>query len=374
MSSTNDRKIFFVVASGGQSTPEHYLDTIKNKRTVDEASRFLDPRDAKKLNEKVHGQPFAVWGSVPGDRNTPTWDGMSEGDYLLIYREGKIILMAEVAIKVRNPVLAREYWHQDVNGKTWELMYFLINEKEVRIPMGELNKYLGYAESYHPQGFMAIVQSKTNALLSQYGDLFSFLQHIETGKKPEAIDFERIKQLDQQIEKHVERTPTEHDEMQWRLIRLGNRAHFDVWVPAADQNKSYQGDRFYNHIIHQFHEVLDVPSQIKNIDTVWKLGESIKSAFEIEHSTSIYSGILRLADLKARTPNSVYPLFIVADRVRRAKVFEELNRPVFKNPYLQLNEAVKYLSYDSIRDLDNDLKGENIGFNIEWLTEKAEGA
>src|ERR1700719_1772110 len=70
---------------------------------------------------------------------------------------------------------------------------------------------------------------------------------------------------------------------------------------------------------------------------------SIKSAFEIDHSTSVYSGILRLSDLRAEAPNSNYPLFIVASEDRRRKVFEELRRPTFSGPCLRLNEVIRFL-------------------------------
>ena len=75
--------------------------------------------------------------------------------------------------------------------------------------------------------------------------------------------------------------------MQWRLIRLGQLARCDVWVPRNDQPKQYEGHQFRDFVLHEFHETLDVPRSIKNIDVVWKFGPySIKSAFEIEHSTS----------------------------------------------------------------------------------------
>ena len=85
----------------------------------------------------------------------------------------------------------------------------------------------------------------------------------------------------------------------------------------------------------------------------WKFGPySIKSAFEIEHSTSIYSGILRLSDLRAEAPNSNYPLFIVASEDRRRRVFEELKRPTFSGPCLRLNEVIRFLGYAKIREID----------------------
>lgn len=367
-----ERKIFFVVASGGHGTDKHYVDTIVRKRTIDEARKFLQSKEADELATYLHGQPFAVWGAVPGERNVPQWESMEAGDYVLIYRGGKIILAAEVAMKVRNPKLAEHYWGQDTDGKTWELIYFLINESEVDIPMEKLNTYLGYGEKYFPRGFMAIDKEKVNKLLVHYGDLLSFLQRIESGQKPEEIDVDAKKAFAQIVEEKVERAPTEHDEMQWRLIRLGNKAHLDVWVPRADQGRSFKGDTFRDFVIPEFQEAIDVPSYIKNIDTVWKLGLSIKSAFEIEHSTSIYSGILRLSDLRALAPNSNYPLFIVSSRDRKAKVFEQLRRPTFSSEYLQLDRVVRFLSYDAIRKLDEDLKDAPAGFDLKWLTEQAE--
>lgn len=75
-------------------------------------------------------------------------------------------------------------------------------------------------------------------------------------------------------------------------------------------------------------------------------------AFEVEHTTSIYSGILRMADLLALQPNMDIKLHIVAPYERREKVFQEIRRPVFslleKGP---LSESCTFLSYDHLREL-----------------------
>lgn len=52
-------------------------------------------------------------------------------------------------------------------------------------------------------------------------------------------------------------------------------------------------------------------------------------AFEVEHTTSVYSGILRMADLLALQPNMDIRLHIVAPGAKREKVFQEIRRPVF---------------------------------------------
>ena len=52
-------------------------------------------------------------------------------------------------------------------------------------------------------------------------------------------------------------------------------------------------------------------------------GRSIVRAFEVEHTTSVYSGILRMADLLALQPNMDIKLHIVAPEAKRDKVFQE---------------------------------------------------
>lgn len=362
------------MAGGGHETDRHYHDTIETRRSVDEFGKFLNQEEVQKLNKYNHGRPYAIWGAVPGESNIRNWETMEQGDYVMVYRKGKVILAAEIAMKVKNVDLAKYFWRVDEDGKTWEYIYFMINDVPFNVEMAKLNKYLGYDEIYHPQGFMAIKQEKVNQLLSHYGDLISLLQKLDSGQELEEIEFTKKKIISEVIEEKIDKAPTEHTEMQWRLIRLGNKSHFDVWVPVADQSKEFNGNKFRDFVLKEFQEIIDVPIYIKNIDTVWKLGNSIKSAFEIEHSTSVYSGILRLSDLRSLTPNSVYPFFIVANREKKNKVFEQLRRPTFSNNYLALDHIVKFLSYDSVRNLDENLKREQAGFNIDWLIKEAESA
>ena len=214
------------------------------------------------------------------------------------------------------------------------VLYFIVNEERTDVPIEKLNPLFGYQAHYRPQGFSMINEAAVSNFAQNYGDILGVLKTLEKGE--ELIHVAARKEvLNAQIDERIERMPTEHDEMQWRLIRLGQLARCDVWVPRGDQPKHHEGHQFRDFVLHEFHETLDVPRSIENIDVVWKFGPySIKSHFEIEHSTSIYSGILRLSDLRAEAPNSNYPLFIVAPEDRRRKVFEELSRPTFSGPCL----------------------------------------
>ena len=94
---------------------------------------------------------------------------------------------------------------------------------------------------------------------------------------------------------------------------------------------------------------------IEQIDVLWLRKRSIVRAFEVEHTTSVYSGLLRMADLIALQPNMNINLHIVAPATKREKVLKEIKRPVFS--LLEgraLSEICTYLSYEDIRHLRDE--------------------
>ena len=350
------RHVFIVVAGGNPAAERHFEDTIQRKRTLEEVRGFLPPREIENLERIYHGSNFIVWGAVPGPMNESRWEKMTPGDVVLIYNNGRIRFAGEIAAKVRNKELARHFWSENDTGSTWELMYFIVNEERTSVAIEKLNPLFGYQPHYRPQGFSMINEAAVSSFAQNYGDILGVLKTLERGEELIHLPM-RKEAVNADIDERIERVSTEHDEMQWRLIRLGQLARCDVWVPRNDQGKNYEGQEFRKFVLHEFHNSLDVPKSIENIDVVWKFGPySIKSAFEIEHSTSIYSGILRLSDLRAEAPNSNYPLFIVASENRRKKVFDELRRPTFSGPCLRLNEVIRFLGYDKLREIDESSK------------------
>ena len=353
----NVRKIFIVVAGGNPAAERHFEDTIQRKRTLTEIRNFLPEKEINNLENIYHGSPFIVWGSVPGRMNEPRWEGMDTGDVVLIYNNGHIRFAGEIAAKVRSRDLARYFWKETSEGETWELMYFIVNEEKISVPLSKLNSLFGYSENYAPRGFTMINEEAVENFLRNYGDILGVLKTLEKGENLIKIP-EQKEIISAVVDEQIERTPTEHDEMQWRLIRLGNLAKFDIWIPRNDRSRCFNGHNFKDFVLPEFHETLDVPPTIKNIDVVWKFGPySIKSAFEIEHSTSVYSGILRLSDLRVSNPNSNYPLFIIAPDERKRKFSEELRRPTFSGPCLRLNEVINFLGYKKVREIDESFKG-----------------
>jgi hypothetical protein len=77
----------------------------------------------------------------------------------------------------------------------------------------------------------------------------------------------------------------------------------------------------------QFNEATN--RTIELIDVLWLKGNSIVAAFEVECTTAIYSGLLRMSDLLALQPNLEINLFLVAPDERQDKVEQEILRPTF---------------------------------------------
>lgn len=158
----------------------------------------------------------------------------------------------------------------------------------------------------------------------------------------------------EKAEPEITKEASVHTQIQWLLLRLGSDMGFDVWVARNDRSRSFDGNRFSDlptlrsSLPLQFDEATN--KTIELIDVLWLSKNSIVAAFEIESTTSIYSGLLRMADLIAMQPNLSIPLFLVAPEERREKVFAEVNRPTFSRLSPRLAEMCRYLSFAELKE------------------------
>jgi len=144
--------------------------------------------------------------------------------------------------------------------------------------------------------------------------------------------------------------------VQAMLAKIGSEMGFRIWVPRSDKQ------RVMNEISKEWHESFleKLPLNydettlrtVEQIDVIWLKGRSMARAFEVEHSTAIYSGLLRMADLLALQPNMDIRLHIVAPEEKREKVLREITRPVFslldRGP---LYNSCSYIGYDAIESI-----------------------
>ena len=128
---------------------------------------------------------------------------------------------------------------------------------------------------------------------------------------------------------------SEHTQAQHVLIRIGRALGYDVFVARNDRNRSCGGDSFASLTIPQL-PALGLPSEVQQtvelIDVLWFAKGSAQPvcAFEVEQSTSIYSGILRMKDLAMSVPDQQCHFYLVAPEAREQEVLAQMLRPGLK--------------------------------------------
>ena len=141
-----------------------------------------------------------------------------------------------------------------------------------------------------------------------------------------------------------------HSEMQYHLLKIGASLGFDVTPASNDKSKAFNGQSFSFMAINKFPELpcdKDTQNTIKLIDVLWfeKGTNNIIGAFEVEKSTSIYSGILRLSDLYFSISDGDEVFYIIIPDNREKDVIKQLNRPVIKNSKMN----IKYILFSELR-------------------------
>lgn len=173
----------------------------------------------------------------------------------------------------------------------------------------------------------------------------------------------------------VQSTPRESLKIQLLLAKIGSQMGFKIWLPRTDRahlaNMLDQDTDTLRALLEELPLAFDetVIRTIENIDVLWLRSRTIVRAFEVEHTTSIYSGLLRMADLISLVSNLNLTLHIVAPDSRREKVFREINRPVFQLLEGGLSKRCTFISYDSVEKL---ARIDNLKYTSHEIIEKYE--
>lgn len=152
--------------------------------------------------------------------------------------------------------------------------------------------------------------------------------------------------------------------VQTKLAEIGEKLGMKIWLPRNDRAKILKDwepkdNTLLDELPFSFDEV--TIKTIKNIDVLWIKGRAIIRAFEVEDTTSIYSGILRMADLLSLLPTIQIKIHLVAPENRRNEVFKQISRPVFSVMEIgPLSELCSYISYDSVYKLSKEKQLENM--------------
>lgn len=153
---------------------------------------------------------------------------------------------------------------------------------------------------------------------------------------------------------------TEHTKAQYYLKEIAKITNCDVWTANNDKNRKINGSTLGVDDIAtlpQFEMDVESKKRISLIDTLWFKNDFPVSAFEVETSTTIYSGLLRMADFVSVMPNKNMKLYIVAPINRKDKVMKELDRPIFRA--IGMNQLCKFISIENLEIMYQKIKGLN---------------
>jgi hypothetical protein len=137
-------------------------------------------------------------------------------------------------------------------------------------------------------------------------------------------------------------------------MTLAAEMGIESWVARNDRSRKWNGSTLgeirgvIQELPTQFNEATN--RTIELIDVLWLKGNSIVAAFEVECTTSIYSGLLRMSDLLALQPNLDIDLYLVAPNEWRDKVKQEILRPTFSLREKPLASVCGFLSFETLSE------------------------
>ncbi len=141
-----------------------------------------------------------------------------------------------------------------------------------------------------------------------------------------------------------------HPQVQTLLGAIGAAKHFDVWIPRNDRMGLDWSLTSPFQSIEQLPPGFETVEPIlQEIDVVWvrRGSPGLAAVYEVEHSTPIYSGLLRLNDVRLTNPR-IDRLTIVSNEPRRASFVRQLNRPTFNAS--SLSSVCTFLEYSEVYD------------------------
>jgi 5-methylcytosine-specific restriction enzyme B len=162
----------FVFTAGNSSARDHLRDSIDRPIPRELCERYIDPDELAELRTATgDGDNLYAWGAIPGPQNSPRWQRLHVGDYVLAVSQLRYIRLARVVKTLQSPDFSRALWAGDYEGSTWELMYFLTPPQRIDRATADLANLL--PSRY--QGFSRISDERVAAINARYGSIEEFV-------------------------------------------------------------------------------------------------------------------------------------------------------------------------------------------------------
>jgi hypothetical protein len=235
----------------------------------------------------------------------------------------------------------REVDLRQLEGHNSYLCFLLDNgSPPVFVPYSDFEEVFASAEPAADGQFKVQLLTQANALelyIARQGR-FNIEAYVGLGTIERSMEAWRLREA-----------PTfSHSQVQTLLAGIGHAKGYDVYVPECDVGKldwsitkSFQLRR---EVPKGFDQVRGI---LKAIDILWVTSgrDNIEGLYEIEYSTTVYSGLLRFNDVLLTDPR-VTRFSIVSDDARRDLFSRQLFRPTFRKSGLA--ELCSFLEYSNV--------------------------
>jgi hypothetical protein len=308
----------------------------------------------------------SLWGS-----KSARFKDWQLGDYLIFIVDKALAGLAEVADK---PFQSKQnIWDKDIYPHRIPMKFVHVLAVEQRIPiLGEVRDAL--TSAWGPRYGWGILNQQVltdtpaetiiKAIRSRPNSLSAIESHIEQllaeAKQQEDImpkekrrrGRPRKEVLEAEEVFETKEEESAHSKAQAALIRLGKITGCSVWIASNDRKRAFQGKPLGEECIKSLPNLglsEEATRHISLIDIIWIRQNAPVCAFEVETTTSIYSGLLRMADLLSVVPALNIKLFIIAPNERQEKVMAELSRPTFRK--IGLSDFCRFVPIEELDKL-----------------------
>ena len=284
-------------------------------------AKLISVKSSRKLFLDENGLPFLIFGGG-GDWHGITEKGMNElGNY---QKEGAFVVVKKYKTKM------------DIN--IGSLSVFFSNQNK-------LVKTKSNGFQFH------CVATEDGLYLEEIPDLIcnKISEILFPNYKK---DLSRLKEISKIINIEVaDNTPLTHSDIEAKLILIGSYLNYRTYTPDRGKNSIYGnlGDLCSEKKV----PAESIPKisidKVREIDVIWFDEEGYPThAFEVEHSTDVTKGLLRLYQIhKLRIR-----LYIIAEEDKRVKFDKE----VHVNPFYKIKEEYIFKNYQELDEFFESVK------------------
>jgi hypothetical protein len=152
------------------ATRENLEVSIETEVAPERLAPHVSAKDLEEIRRRAGMEGIRCWAMTTTLR--AAFNAMRPGDIVLLSESdtGHFTHYAQVTAKVENKAFGDSLWPMK-GDKSWELIYFLRNIRQIRVPKAELVEKLGYAPNFAVPGATHVKDDRIQGFESKHGPI-----------------------------------------------------------------------------------------------------------------------------------------------------------------------------------------------------------